>query len=190
MTALWPLPRPISRKTSRRSPFQYWLCIAKTTRSYAVRKAAQERNLENLQGLPARHAHYGSGHDQFRPVGVFQALSQKYRWSSLAFPLRALSETPCFACPSEDHRHFEASVNGVNDVALLTRWAMANALDQELGPEDPADIPKPEPKVSNRKSDWDGCEGREPAWGYRASASRVGIDSSTEACHIGSWANP
>ena len=29
---------------------------------------------ENLHGFPARHAHYGSGHDQFRPVGVPQAL--------------------------------------------------------------------------------------------------------------------
>jgi DNA-binding CsgD family transcriptional regulator len=40
---------------------------------------------------------------------------------------------------------------GVNDVASLTRWAMANALDQELGPEDPADIPKPEPKVFKQR---------------------------------------
>ena len=32
MTALWHFPRPISRKTSKRSPFRFWLCIAKTTK--------------------------------------------------------------------------------------------------------------------------------------------------------------
>lgn len=39
----------------------------------------------------------------------------------------------------------------VNDVCLLTRWAMANGLDEELGPEDPADIPEPEPKGFNQR---------------------------------------
>jgi non-heme chloroperoxidase len=29
-------PRPISQKTSRRSPFRCWLCIAKTTRSFPM----------------------------------------------------------------------------------------------------------------------------------------------------------
>ncbi len=43
-------------------------------------KLFEERNLENLQGLPARHAHYASGHVQFLPAGVPQALND--------FPLR------------------------------------------------------------------------------------------------------
>ena len=38
-------------------------------------KLLKKRNPENLQGLPARHAHHGSGHDQFRPVGVHQKLA-------------------------------------------------------------------------------------------------------------------
>jgi len=36
---------------------------------------------------------------------------------------------------------------GVDDVALLTRWAMVNGLDEPLAPERPEDLPKPQPKV-------------------------------------------
>jgi hypothetical protein len=38
----------------------------------------------------------------------------------------------------------------VDDVALLTRWAMANGLDEPLGPEDPADAEIVAPKVRNQ----------------------------------------
>jgi DNA-binding CsgD family transcriptional regulator len=40
---------------------------------------------------------------------------------------------------------------GVDDVALLTRWAIANALDEPLAPERPEDLPKPEPKVFKQR---------------------------------------
>ena len=39
-----------------------------------VRQAAEERHPENLQGLPARHAHDRSRNDQRRPAGVHQGL--------------------------------------------------------------------------------------------------------------------
>ena len=35
-----------------------------------VRKTAEERDAEDLQGLPARHAHHPGGHDQCRPAGL------------------------------------------------------------------------------------------------------------------------
>ena len=35
---------------------------------------------------------------------------------------------------------------GFTDIAQLTRWAIENALDEALPPEDPADVPAPEPK--------------------------------------------
>jgi non-heme chloroperoxidase len=38
-------------------------------------KLLKERNPEDLQELPARHAHYGTGGDQFRSVGVHQKLA-------------------------------------------------------------------------------------------------------------------
>ena len=38
-----------------------------------VGEAAEERNAEDLQGLSARHADHGSGHDQRRPAGVHQS---------------------------------------------------------------------------------------------------------------------
>ena len=40
----------------------------------AVREAVEEWNAENLQGFPARHAHYASGDDQRRSAGVLQEL--------------------------------------------------------------------------------------------------------------------
>jgi DNA-binding CsgD family transcriptional regulator len=36
---------------------------------------------------------------------------------------------------------------GVDNTALLTSWAVGNALDEPLAPERSEDIPKPEPKV-------------------------------------------
>ena len=36
----------------------------------AVRQAAEERDAEDLQGLPARHAHHACRHDQRRPAGL------------------------------------------------------------------------------------------------------------------------
>src|SRR3954471_22973708 len=38
-------------------------------------KLLKNGTLKNLQRHPARHAHYGSGHHQFRPVGVYQRLA-------------------------------------------------------------------------------------------------------------------
>ena len=38
-------------------------------------KLAQEWDAEDLQGLSARHADHGSGHDQRRPAGVYQGMS-------------------------------------------------------------------------------------------------------------------
>ena len=35
---------------------------------------------------------------------------------------------------------------GVDDVALLTRWAMANGMDEALEPQRAEDLPKPEKK--------------------------------------------
>ena len=35
-----------------------------------VGEAFEERDAEDLQGLPARHADHGSGHDQRRPAGL------------------------------------------------------------------------------------------------------------------------
>jgi DNA-binding CsgD family transcriptional regulator len=40
---------------------------------------------------------------------------------------------------------------GVDDVALLTRWAIEHAMDEPLAPERPEDIPKPEPKVFKKR---------------------------------------
>jgi DNA-binding CsgD family transcriptional regulator len=40
---------------------------------------------------------------------------------------------------------------GVDDVALLTRWAMANARDEPLAPEDPADAEIVAPKVFKQR---------------------------------------
>ncbi len=45
-------------------------------RRAAVRQAAEERDHESLQRLPARHAHHRSGHHQCRPVGVHQKLAR------------------------------------------------------------------------------------------------------------------
>ena len=42
----------------------------------AVGKAAEERNAQDLQGLPARHDHDAGRDDQRRPAGVLQGLSQ------------------------------------------------------------------------------------------------------------------
>jgi DNA-binding CsgD family transcriptional regulator len=40
---------------------------------------------------------------------------------------------------------------GVDDVAMLTRWAMQNGLDEPLGPEDPADAEVKQPKVYKQR---------------------------------------
>ena len=48
----------------------------------ALRKAAEKRNPENLQGLPPRHAHHASRHHQRRPLGVFKGVKI---WTSLLF---------------------------------------------------------------------------------------------------------
>jgi len=40
---------------------------------------------------------------------------------------------------------------GVDDVALLTRWAIANAMDEPLGPEDPKDAEIKQPKVYKQR---------------------------------------
>jgi pimeloyl-ACP methyl ester carboxylesterase len=39
-----------------------------------VGKAAEERNVENLQGLPPRHADNAGGYDQCRPAGIHESL--------------------------------------------------------------------------------------------------------------------
>lgn len=41
---------------------------------------------------------------------------------------------------------------GVDDVALLTRWAIANGMDEALEPERAEDLPKPEQKVHKARS--------------------------------------
>src|SRR6185437_5376319 len=65
--ALWPFPRPISRK---------------------ITVPVLVMHSENLQEFPARYAYYGSGHDQFRPIGVLQAL----RILRLAYTPRVLAK--------------------------------------------------------------------------------------------------
>ena len=44
----------------------------------AVGKAAEERDAEDLQGLSARHADHGSGHDQRRSARVHQQVSESH----------------------------------------------------------------------------------------------------------------
>jgi pimeloyl-ACP methyl ester carboxylesterase len=42
-------------------------------------EAADERDAEDLQGLPARHADHAGSHDQCRPASVFESLTLR-RW--------------------------------------------------------------------------------------------------------------
>jgi hypothetical protein len=51
-------------------------------------KLLKNGTLKNLQGLPARDAHYGSGHDQFRPVGIHQKLATRQTCFLRAVPIR------------------------------------------------------------------------------------------------------
>ena len=44
-----------------------------------VGEAAEERDAEDLQGLPARHADHAGGHDQRRPARVPESLTPR-RW--------------------------------------------------------------------------------------------------------------
>ena len=47
-----------------------------------VGKAFEERNAEDLQGLPARHADHAGGHDQRRLVSFHQVLTSRIRMSA------------------------------------------------------------------------------------------------------------